>query len=355
MTETLSAADLRDWLRDGRPIIDVRAPTEFAQGSVTAAVNLPILDDEQRHQVGIRFKSAGQAAAIELGETLVSAELKTARVHAWTQYSARFPLAPAVMCWRGGLRSGYAVEWLREAGVSAPRIEGGFKRLRHLCLAELDAFADRDDWLVIGGRTGSGKTSVLGALDGAIDLEGYANHRGSAFGGLPEGQPTPIAFENALAIAALRHTADRIVVEDEGRLIGRLGVPRAWHERMQRAPIALVEVPREARVAHIFAEYVGDRVTERDLAVHYLAALDRIRKRLGGDRHRIVGEMITDAFATGDAEGHRRWIERLLEWYYDPMYDYQLDRKRERIVARGSRQEIIDFVTRSSPAIEIAR
>ena len=51
----------------------------------------------------------------------------------------------------------------------------------------------------MAGRTGTGKTAILQDLNSAIDLEGHAVHRGSAFGGLAKQQPTVINFENNLA------------------------------------------------------------------------------------------------------------------------------------------------------------
>ena len=58
------------------PLIDVRAPVEFAQGSLPGSVNLPLMVDEERHQVGIAYKQQGQQAAIALGERLVSEDVK---------------------------------------------------------------------------------------------------------------------------------------------------------------------------------------------------------------------------------------------------------------------------------------
>ncbi|HBM45267.1 MAG TPA: tRNA 2-selenouridine(34) synthase MnmH, partial [Halomonas sp.] len=108
------------------PLIDVRAPVEFAQGSLPGAVNLPLMVDEERHQVGIAYKQQGQQAAIALGERLVSGEIKQARVAAWQAYLAQHPDA-SIYCFRGGLRSQIAQQWLVDAGLHRPRIEGGWK------------------------------------------------------------------------------------------------------------------------------------------------------------------------------------------------------------------------------------
>lgn len=326
--------------------VDVRAETEFAQGSLPGAINVPILNDDERHRVGICHKSNGPEAATALGHKIVSGELKKNRIKGW-QAAATTSQPAVIMCWRGGQRSQIAQQWLAESGHPIPRVLGGFKAMRQFCLQQLQHFADNQtkQWMLVGGRTGSGKTVVLNKVAGSIDLEGFAHHRGSAFGGYPEGQPTPINFENALARNSLLHDQSRVVLEDEGSTIGRLGLPRSWHSRMQQTPLAQLEVDQQERIEHIFDEYVGTQTQSDVLAAQYLDALQRIKRRLGGARSSELQALVSDAFDTGSVETHRAWIKGLLDSYYDPMYDYQLAKKTERIVFRGSADEIIDFLS----------
>src|SRR5512135_2151973 len=96
-----------DWqiaLRNGRPFLDVRAPLEFAAGAVPGATNIPILDDDERHQVGICYKQKGPEAAFELGHAVVSGETKRARVEKWVDFARRHTDAH-LYCFRGGQRS----------------------------------------------------------------------------------------------------------------------------------------------------------------------------------------------------------------------------------------------------------
>jgi len=330
-------------------LIDVRAPLEFAKGALPHSVNLPILNDDERARVGKCYKSNGADAAAALGHKLVSGSLRESRIDAWvkaTQENARY-----LCCWRGGLRSQLAQLWLDERGVRIERVEGGFKALRTACLTQLQHFSEIGDWLLIGGRTGSGKTQVLNRLNGAIDLEGIAHHRGSAFGAYPDGQPTPINFENALAIASLRHSSSaadapkhRVLLEDEGSTIGRLGLPIAWHQRMQSSPLVILEVEQTARVDNIFEEYVGTETRSLALAERYDDALQRISRRLGGARSQAIRRTLADAFASGEPEAHRQWIANLLTHYYDPMYDYQIAKKEHRVALRGSVDEICAYL-----------
>ena len=127
-------ADHRRILREGLPLIDLRAPTEFALGAFPGAVNLPLLTDAERAAVGTRYKQCGQQAAIALGEELVSGATRTERIDSWRTFIATHP-GTLLYCWRGGLRSQIAQEWLRDSGVEVARIAGGYKTLRRTCLA----------------------------------------------------------------------------------------------------------------------------------------------------------------------------------------------------------------------------
>ncbi len=274
----------------------------------------------------------------------MSGQERQARVAAWVEAVDARPDA-WIYCWRGGQRSQIAQEWLREAGYDVPRVAGGFKALRQCCLDVLARAPRAVSWLVIAGRTGSGKTVLIRERSDSIDLEGHANHRGSAFGGRSCAQPSPVSFENGLAVAFLDLNSQRLIVEDESRTIGRLALPAAWHERMQTAPVVLLEADLAERVANIRREYVDEPlakgVTPGELQARYRGALERISRRLGGERCGIVARSLEEDFDSGQ---HHNWIEQLLRWYYDPMYDYQLSKKRDRILMQGDHSAVREFL-----------
>lgn len=345
--QTLEEAVVSDYdalLRAGGGFIDVRAPVEFGRGTVPGAVNLPILNDEERAAVGTRYRRRGQQAAVALGEELVSGDVRLARIEAWSEFAGSHPEC-SLYCARGGLRSRIAQGWLAEAGFAVPRVEGGFKSLRQFCLRAIDDAAASLRFIVVGGRTGSGKTAVLSHAAASIDLEGLANHRGSAFGERDSPQPPPVGFENALAVELLkllaRRTTATVAVEDESRQIGRLAVPVALYEAMQAAPIVAIEADLDRRVENILTEYVIEAPNPHE---HLPESFARIRKRLGGARHREIGELLTAALANDDPDLHRAWIRRLLTDYYDPMYDYQIEAKQARIVYRGDGDAVAGYL-----------
>ncbi|MCW8886962.1 MAG: tRNA 2-selenouridine(34) synthase MnmH [Motiliproteus sp.] len=341
------------------PMMDVRAPIEYQKGAFPNTVNLPLMDDEEREKVGTCYKQDGQDAAIALGHQLVCGDLKQQRVESWKQFAEQNPDG-YLYCFRGGLRSRVTQQWLAEAGIDYPFISGGYKAMRRFLIDHIEAEAKERDFVVISGRTGTGKTKVIDRVPQSIDLEGLANHRGSSFGRRVTPQPSQIDFENSLAIALLKlrqSTPGMLMVEDESVSIGSAHVPSELFETMKRSPLVVLEESMEVRIDTVIEDYV-EGLSEEYIA-HYgeegmdrygdymLAGMDRIRKRLGAERYQQIKAMMAEALSeqqqSGDLEKHRAWIEALLDQYYDRMYDYQLSKKQERVVFKGDRQAIVDW------------
>ncbi len=345
-------ADYRALFLTDVPLMDTRAPVEFARGAFPTAVNLPLMTDDERHQVGICYKQAGQAAAVELGHELVSGDTREQRLQGWCEFARQHPQG-YLYCFRGGLRSSTARQWMRDAGVDYPLVLGGYKAMRRFLIEELERSLTAASFVLVAGKTGCGKTRVIEAVERAVDLEGLARHRGSSFGRLLDPQPTQIDFENALSIELMRGlaTGKTLVLEDEGKLIGRLSLPHVLRDRMRESPLLVVEESLASRVEVIFEDYIVDlgacyreRDGERGAGEHELhlrEGLARIRKRLGGVLHTEIDGLMQRAFAAADDDLHRRWIELLLVKYYDPMYEYQIGQREGVIAAVGSRDEII--------------
>jgi tRNA 2-selenouridine synthase len=352
MTERVQAAEFAALLGADTPWIDVRAEVEFGRGHLPGSLNLPILRDEEREQVGTCYKKRGQQAAVELGHALVSGELREQRIAAWCE-AARARPGTHLFCWRGGMRSRLAADWMFAAGVSVPVVEGGYKALRARLLTELEGLQPREPWVVVGGRTGSAKTALVQALPGGIDLEAHARHRGSSFGRRAGRPPAQADFENALALDLLRRRRSApgavIFLEDESRQIGAITIPQDLHRAMREAPRVVLEVSLEERIERILQDYIRTDLADHlaldpmdgfgSFARQLTESLFRIRRRLGDARYRDAGELLGAALAAqrerGEIGGHRAWIALLLREYYDPMYDYQLGQSAAKVVFRG--------------------
>lgn len=353
--------DYRDIFLNDRPMMDTRAPVEFLKGAFPGVVNLPLMTDIERQRVGTCYKQQGQQAAIVLGHQLVSGETKAQRIQAWSEFAQAHPDG-LLYCFRGGLRSQIVQQWLKdEAGIEYPRVGGGYKAMRTFLLGTIDQAVAQCDLVLLGGMTGTGKTEVLTQLANGLDLEGYANHRGSSFGKRATGQPSNIDFENLLAVDVLKKRAagiEQFVLEDESRMVGSCALPLPLYQRMQQVPMVWLEDRLERRVERILRDYVINLCAEF-VEVHgdegfslfgerLLASLDNIHKRLGGDRHRrllgIMEAALAEQAASGTVDLHRAWIEGLLREYYDPMYVFQREKKGGRIEFVGAQAAVLDYL-----------
>ncbi|OUS18389.1 tRNA 2-selenouridine(34) synthase MnmH [Gammaproteobacteria bacterium 50_400_T64] len=367
MTTRPDTEHYRELFLNDVPMMDMRAPVEFNKGAFPCSENIPLLDDKQREAVGTCYKQKGQDAAIALGWQLATPEIREQRIVAWQDFIQRHPEG-YLYCFRGGLRSRLSQQLVGEAGTAYPLVTGGYKAMRRFLIDELDQHCETLPLTLVSGRTGSGKTLVIRKLAHALDLEGLANHRGSAFGRQIQAQPNQIDFENSLSIAVMKQCAQHqqpIFAEDEGRMIGGVTLPMHFIELMQKSPLAVLETPIAERIDIVLADYITEaypqyiaKFGEEEGAVKFreqiLGNLTRIRKRLGGERftqlHAEFSEALDALINDNDARGFRSGIQLLLTDYYDPMYDYQQGQREGRVVFRGERAELLQWAEAYSMA-----
>jgi tRNA 2-selenouridine synthase len=310
MIKTTHIESFLDEIKQGWPVFDVRSPKEFLAGHIPGAISLPLLNDDERHEVGITYKKEGHEAAVRLGYRLVG--------HKFIDYiEAARAMAKdntvCLYCWRGGMRSNTMAWLLTSVGIKVHLLEGGYKQFRNWCLHQ---FEYKWPLMVISGKTGTGKTEVLHELrvknESVIDLEALAQHRGSAFGalGLPL-QPTQESFENNLAWSlSYCQTAKRVWIENESRFIGKVRIPDAFF--VQSSAAALISIDRDLnsralRIIHEYGKFDKEVLIEKTKS---------ITKRMGGDRVKASVE----ALESGDYMG---WVLPLLD-YYDRSYEHSI-------------------------------
>lgn len=345
--------DYRAILASDTPLIDVRAPIEFAQGAMPAALNLPLMNDGERAAVGTCYKRQGPEAALALGHQLVNGDTREQRLTAWREACLANPNG-FLCCARGGQRSHITQAWLKASGVDYPLIAGGYKALRQTAIQVTDEQVQKQ-MVLIGGCTGSGKTLLVKQHPEGLDLEGLAHHRGSSFGRTLQAQLSQASFENALAVDLLKKDARRWVIEDEGRMIGSNHLPECLRESMVRSSIVVVDDPFDIRLErlreeyfermlHAFATTYGEEAGWKEYGEYLHHGLFAIRRRLGLQRFAQLAALLEGALIeqrhTGSTEAHYTWLAPLLNDYYDPMYRYQLEKKADKIVYRGTFNEV---------------
>lgn len=349
-------------------LMDVRAPIEFSAGSFPGARNLPLLDDQQRHLIGKEYSANGQPAAIELGLRLATPEIRTQRITTWQQFVSENPNG-YLFCFRGGLRSQTTQQWLADSGIHYPLIQGGYKALRRYLLKQLDRLCEKGNIILLSGATGVGKTELIQDRSSAIDIEGRAKHRGSAFGKTFEPQPSQIDWENQIIIDWLRceaHSDSPVLIEAESHLIGRIHLPRVLQNAMARAPILLLQQGITDRANRLYQDYVEQSLqhyrsdTEDPYtALHdsVLGSLQGINKRLGGVNFQRMSKLLIQATCSlrdqNDSADFIELIKLLLHDYYDGLYLHYQNNNEPRIVLRGNWFEIIDWLDNNPQPIQV--
>jgi len=319
--QNLARTDIVTFLRlaETCPVADVRSPSEFSYGHIPGAVNIPLFDDAEREEVGTRYKQNGRTDAILRGLELTGPSM-CHKLEKALQIAAGGKLL--VHCWRGGMRS-EAMAWLFSLGdIETTLLEGGYKSYRHHVLESLSV---NRKMFVLGGLTGSGKTHILKYLREqgrqVIDLEGMANHKGSALGSLGQApQPSSEHFANIL-YSRWKDLDPGLPVwlEDESRNIGTVFMPDDFYNNMQLNPTIVLLMDIKTRLPRLIEEY---SFYDRD---ELEASVMRISKRLGADRAQEAIEAIRHSdFA--------RAIEIVLH-YYDKAYLYGLKRKESKDMA----------------------
>ena len=298
-------------LLDSHCVIDARTPLEYAEDHLPGALNVPILTNEERVEIGTLYKQVGAQQARQRALELTCGRFGD-MVREAADHAAGRPIM--VYCWRGGLRSLSLSILLEMAGYPVVQMRGGYKAFRARVIDYFEDFVPPAPLIVIHGMTGTGKTTFINGLERnqwtTIDLEGLACHRGSAFGSVGLDQSlSQKRFDTQLWDAFRQAPSERpIVLEGESPRIGRIALPGTLYQVMAASCKVWCHASLETRVKRLSEEYAHE-----EYRAPMAEALERIRKKLGGVRHAELAGLLQ----IWDIEGLARG---LIEQYYDKLY-----------------------------------
>ncbi len=300
-------------LAERLPVADVRSPGEFEHGHIPGAFNLPLFTNDERAVVGTLYKKSGREAAILKGLDIVGPKMSGIVKQARRNAPGRKLL---MHCWRGGMRSESMAWLLSTAGFDVRVLIGGYTAYRKHIREKLSAVSRL---VVLSGATGSGKTETLLAMKQlgvqVVDLEGLANHKGSAFGALGEApQPTSEQFENNLYREVSKLDLQKpVFLEDESRSVGKVVIPEVFFVKMREAPVIRLEMAKELRILRLVKDYA--QFPKEQL----IESVMKIERKLGGQNAKtIINAIQTEDFETA--------IDKVLV-YYDKTYSYGLEKR----------------------------
>ena len=294
-------------------ILDVRSPAEYFDDHMPGAINVPVLNDEERVRIGTLYKQVSPFDAKKLGAALIANNISQHLQNSFCDKPKSW--RPLVYCWRGGMRSGAMAHILAQIGWHTSQLIGGYKDYRRYVISAIDSQLANFKFCVISGSTGSGKSHLLHALaaHGAqvLDLEALAQHRGSLLGRLPnQQQPSQKTFETRLWHTMQTFTPNKLIyIESESRKVGVLSLPTCLVEQMRASIYVRIEVPLSARITFLMADYP-----------HFLASPTLLTERLTllieTHGHAVINRWC-------DMAQTAQWqalVSELLVQHYDPAY-----------------------------------
>ncbi len=310
MLHKISIREALQKYQEGALFIDTRTPKEFAEDCLPCAINVPILNNEERVIVGTLYKQVSQEKAIDVGMDFYKKNIPSI-LKAVEPYKEKTLI---IHCWRGGLRSKTIAALLESLHYTVYHPQGGYKAYRTYIQEMLATYNLKPKIVVLYGLTCSGKTALLRQFPNAIDLEELAGHRGSMYGGIGITSKTQKNFDNNL-LQQLEKLQDKkyILVEGESRRIGDVFIPDFFFTVMQKAIKIRIGRSMQKRVEAAVAEYLN---TEEKV-VEFKEITTMIRKNMSTKTKQEIISLL-------DQKHYAKAAELLFTEYYDPMYEHTL-------------------------------
>ncbi|MBF2018090.1 MAG: tRNA 2-selenouridine(34) synthase MnmH [Rivularia sp. T60_A2020_040] len=322
-------------------IIDVRSSREFAEDRIPGAINLPVLNDAERAEVGTIYKQFSPFQARKIGAAIVSKNISKHLEEHFANKEKNYQ--PLIYCWRGGQRSASLAMVLSQIGWRVTLLEGGYKTYRNYVRQQLDLLPGQLNYKILCGLTGSGKTHILRKMHQrglqVLDLEALANHRGSLLGqkwlGESGFQPAQKFFESQLLQVLQKFNPDQTVwVESESTKIGEIHLPHSLWEKMKQSSCVEIRLPLDARVEYLLREYP-----------HFVNNPEILKTKLEKLKYRCGWIKISQWYRMIDNQDWELFVKDMLEYHYDPTYHKSMQVNFDQI------EEVVSFADLSDSNI----
>lgn len=323
-----------DQVKEEHILIDVRTPGEYEESTIPGAFNIPIFSNEERKEIGTLYKNESVEKAKKLGIDAVSKNLP--HIYQEIVNLSKDNNHLVLFCARGGFRSGSLVSLLSTLGFHVKKLEAGYKGYRKYMLADLDKILEEINFIVLYGNTGTGKTKILKSLEdkgeNILDLEGYANHRGSILGSVGLGkQNSQKKFESLIYENLRKRNSNLVFIEGESRRIGKDVIPEELFKKMKDGIHIKIEASKETRIDNLLEDYVHETSGE------IIESLNYLRKHVGDKNIDNYVELIN----RGD---FKKVGEELMLKYYDPLYKHNTHEYKKIFYSEDSRKTADELI-----------
>ena len=292
--------------------IDVRTPKEYEEEHIPEAVNIPVFSNEERERIGILYKNQGKKEATREALKIVGAKV----YDMYTEFEKVLKKGKklVVYCARGGMRSSTVTALFRELSLPVLKLSKGYKGYRNYINEKLPKMTEKVKFIVLYGKTGSGKTKILKEMKNmgydVLDLEGCANHRGSLLGSIGLGSEySQKYFESLVFESFFSFKTDTVFVEGESRRIGNIVIPIYLYEKILDSEKIYIETDIYKRINIIKEEYLKEEYDKEEI----IKAVQKLSRYTGEKQaEEFIESIKNDEFDTV--------IKDLIEKYYDRVY-----------------------------------
>lgn len=299
-------------------LVDLRSEGEYREFTIPGAINIPILNDSERKEIGTVYKNESEEKAKSMA--VVAASEKLPEIYEKIrELEAKYEKV-VLFCARGGMRSTVLDKFLVSLGAKVYKLKDGYKGYRAYVNCQLPKEDSEVEYIVLQGNTGSGKTLILKELEkrgyDILDLEGCANHRGSFLGSVGIGScNSQKKFESLVYEQLKNRKSNCVFVEGESKRIGRVLIPDYIYDNMKKSKRLLIDVSLDVRACNIIKEYTESENWEEDTR----DGLIKLERYLGKEKIENYIQML-------DQGQIDELVKDLMKEYYDPMYKKGEDR-----------------------------